>query len=261
MGWERSYVQAAIERLRPAGDVLEVGFSEASLEIAKFHPRSHTLLESDPLLFQEAKKRLSKNSQVVLLQENWRQALDRLGVFDAIYWGKKSLAFAVSKLSASKVLEEGKRALQEAYTLLPDLQKMRYTEKEIALFCEGLKNSKEALSRFIFELEHAGQISSEIREKIVKKYHLKEVKFSKEPKIDSSEMVEFFTRCLALHMRKGSRFSACLELPTSKFEDPLFYEAVITNPLVDFKEFLIPMAKTKEHPFEEALIISVEKLL
>lgn len=58
MEWEKPYMEACIDALKPIGDVLEVGFGlgYSSTRIQKYHPKSHTIIECDPTVVQKAKE-------------------------------------------------------------------------------------------------------------------------------------------------------------------------------------------------------------
>ena len=52
MEWEKPYMEALIDALRPRGNVLEVGFDQgySSAYIQTFNPQSHTIIEADDKL-------------------------------------------------------------------------------------------------------------------------------------------------------------------------------------------------------------------
>ena len=58
MEWEKPYMEACIDKLKPSGNVLEVGFGMgySATQIQKYKPKSHTIIEMD----KEVLKRLKK---------------------------------------------------------------------------------------------------------------------------------------------------------------------------------------------------------
>ena len=58
MEWEKPYMEACIDRLRPKGDVLEIGFGMgySATQIQKYKPKSHTIIEMDPVVIKKLKE-------------------------------------------------------------------------------------------------------------------------------------------------------------------------------------------------------------
>src|SRR3989344_5641595 len=247
MEWEKAYIEALIEAFHPFGDVLQVGFRSglAAKQIQKYYPKSHTLIESDAMRIADAKQWAQKH-RAVLIEEPWQQALPRLGIFDAIF-------FASSDEGSPQEVDP---LMKEIEAQIPHLAKLRYVDSDLEPFCEkSAKEAPEQLYRFLHELEKNGQISKEQKERMIKKFHLKGKEARLARKKIPDRVFAFLKECLALHMRKDSRFSCFLEDPTSKYEDPRFFDEIITNPLVDYREQTLSIPKKGE-----ALIVVVEKL-
>lgn len=192
------YVQKLIEAFHPFGEVLEVGFGPCTKEIQKYRPKSHTILSTDP----EAASWAKKYPGTAVIPETWASALERLGVFDAIFFG-----------------------IDPAEN--PFFTRMRYTETDLDFLCRTVAE-KGSLSRFLEELEQNGQISAELKEKMVHKYKLP---LKKAPPFKrSQEMLEFLKLCLSSHMRVGSRFSCYLK---SELDDPEFFNQIVVDPFLD----------------------------
>ena len=232
---EKVYLEVLIDALHPSGDILEVGFRSgyAAELIQKYHPESHTIIESDAVAAKEAKKWIGGRASVTLIEQPWQTALPRLAVFDVIFF-----------------------ALREEEQIIPQLTKMRYGDADLEAFCEKSgKEAPEQVYRFLHELEHTGQISKEQKEKMIRKFHLKGKDAPPFKAKRSDNTLPFLEQCLASHMRKGSRFSCFLEDAASKSEDPRFFDRIIANPLLDYKEKLVSLPEG-----HEALIILIEKL-
>lgn len=206
------YLSALIEALHPFGDVLEVGFGPSSFLIQKYHLESHTIISSDPAAADWAKNRPG----VKVIDDIWQGALPSLGVFDTIYFGLDPIENQL-------------------------LIRFQYTDTELNDFCKGVEDKK-LLSRFLAELEQNGQITSEQREKLIRKYKLEHAKPPQAKR--SNQMFLFLKQCLSMHMRKGSRFSCFLK---SEFDDPQFFNEIIVDPKLDYRE--------------EGRIIVIEKLV
>ena len=58
MEWEKPYMEACIDKLQPKGDVLEIGFGMgySATAIQKNKPKSHTIIEMDPIVIKKLKK-------------------------------------------------------------------------------------------------------------------------------------------------------------------------------------------------------------
>ena len=57
MEWERPYMEASIDALKPTGDVLEIGFGcgYSATHIMSYKPKSYTVVECDPVVIAKAK--------------------------------------------------------------------------------------------------------------------------------------------------------------------------------------------------------------
>src|SRR3989442_58985 len=74
MEWEKSYMQACIDALQPAGDVLEVGFGcgYSATHIQTYHPKSHTIIEYHPTVAQKAREWSKAYSHVTIIEDTWQ---------------------------------------------------------------------------------------------------------------------------------------------------------------------------------------------
>jgi hypothetical protein len=160
-------------------------------------------------------------------------------------------------------LQDGKTAIDEMMQNIPNLTEMHYKENDLDLFCQTAIASKSDLSQFLLELEENKQIDSGLREKMVCKYKLKKIK-RKIPSVFRTylDLTFFFLKdCLKSHMRKGSLFSCFSQDPVSKLEDHLFFEHIITNSTVDFREKLVSIKSPAMKKGKKGLILVIEKLV
>jgi len=205
----KKWIEAWLDEIRPFGDVLEIGAGTLPLE--PFRPKTHIHIEKD----------------------GWQKELPRLGTFDFILYTAKVIEKAHAE-EGSLLLKEGKKTLQEVQKIVPELSKIRYTDRDLDPFCEQMKTAqKPYLSRFLSELLENGQITESQYERQIEKAHLK-----KEPLKKGAAPEDTLFECIQeslRHLRKGGRFS-CLIGEASKFEDPKFFEHIITNPSLDYQE-------------------------
>ena len=88
MEWEKPYMEACIDKLQPKGDVLEIGFGMgySATQIQKYKPKSHTIIEMDPLVIKRL-KRWSKNyDNINIIEGTWQKEIHNLGKFDEIFF-------------------------------------------------------------------------------------------------------------------------------------------------------------------------------
>ena len=75
-------------------------------------------------------------------------------------------------------------------------------------------------------------------------------------------LFSFFEQCLSGHMRRGSRLSCCLYDPTSKYQDRIWLEKVLSSPFLDCQERKIPVDRSicgSSPQAVEALVITIIK--
>ncbi len=294
MQWEKPYMEACIDALKPAGDVLEVGFGcgYSSTRIQHYHPKSHTIIEYHPEVAKRARKWAEKYSNVTIVEDTWQNALDTLGVFDTIFFDDYPLESAAEQAEleksgnqASMILSAGKKKMAELEAQLSFLKDVKYADADIDAFFILLENEKvidpKVFLRFFYELEEKKNITKSQLEKVFlrlveKRYttqkailqFLEELKTASNPtqrsvRYSRDRLFEFLDRCLTKHMRKGSRFSCYLNDPISKYEDEKFFNLVITNPFLEYHEQRIPIdvpANCQYYKGNEALVITITKL-
>jgi hypothetical protein len=175
----------------------------------------------------------------------WRETLPGLGVFDLILL-HHSLPHAEEKVTL--LLRSGQALLEMAKEACPQIFTFRYSDRELDAFCEEISADRRYLSRFLSELQGAGQIAREQYRRIAGKYQLEER--SSPPPSQPDDLFPLIQECLTHHMQKGSKLICVLKPPHSKYEDPQFFEQIITHPSLDYQE------KSSE---DETLII-IEKL-
>ena len=239
--------EALIDRLQPEGRVLQIEFSSgiAAERIQSRHPKHHTIIEPNRNIAEKAKTKPGWE----VISGRWEKVLPALGSFDAIFYDdfKPEREREQAKLlaDASTTVQKGKEALSKARARFPNLTQMKYSDSDLEqLFAQFGKDKQPQLAHFLKELLRNGQISQDQYE--ARGYGL-EVPRALPP---SDPILAFLRACLKNHMGKGSRFVCISSSPVSKFEDPRFFEEIITNPDYDYEE---------DVPFKGALVFVVIK--
>ena len=88
MEWEKPYMEACIDKLQPQGDVLEIGFGMgySATQIQKYKPKSHTIIEMDPLVIKRLKKWTKDYDNINIVEGTWQKKIHSLGTFDEIFF-------------------------------------------------------------------------------------------------------------------------------------------------------------------------------
>tara|TARA_S200002703_G_scaffold120411_1_gene106227 strand:- start:41 stop:673 length:633 start_codon:yes stop_codon:yes gene_type:complete len=87
MEWEKKYMEDCIDFMQPYGDVLEVGFGMgySANQIMKWNPKSYTVLEPDPMVYNRAVEWAKEYSNVTVLKQPWPD-LTGLGKYDCFFF-------------------------------------------------------------------------------------------------------------------------------------------------------------------------------
>lgn len=273
MEWEKPYLEALIDELRPSGKVLEVGFGlgYSASRIQTYKPEHLTIIEKDASIAAQAAKWAGSNPAITIVQDKWENALPKLGRFDAIFFNDFEPEIELAKLeqqeTGSLLVKQGKELISKVKQEIPKLTEMRYSDADIdAFFSEVGQFHKAEMAVFLHELHKNGQISKQQYEAMIAKYNLTktEAKTLKIIEERRDQMMAFLKACLKSHMHKGSRFSCFSSSPLSKYENPEFFEAVITNTDLDYEERLITVNVPKScayYKHEQALIMVIQKQL
>jgi hypothetical protein len=261
MEWEKPYMDACIDALKPFGDVLEIGFGlgYSAERIQAYLPKSHTIVEFHPEVAARAREWAGRHPNVIIIEDTWQNALASLGVFDSIFFDDYPLeseqqmqALQEESTRSSLLLQKGQAVLFEAQEALPFLTEIQYADEDLASLVREVAG-QDALqaARFLQELQGRGQIT-EVQLKNMLELLIAEKKLDAkdvDALLEKGEVYEpfafkgvedrlfkFLSECLRVHMRQGSRFSCFLSSPVSKYQDERFVRDIITNPFLDFHE-------------------------
>ena len=108
MEWEKPYMEACIDKLQPKGDVLEIGFGMgySATQIQKYKPKSHTIIEMDPVVIKKLKEWSKDYDNIIIVEGTWQEKIHDLGTFDEIFFDdyplKESTNAFEEKLTAER---------------------------------------------------------------------------------------------------------------------------------------------------------------
>ncbi len=266
--WKKLYTEAAIDALKPKGDVLEIGFSKGigAECIQKYKPKSHLIVEPNPKVFEEAKKWAEHKPKTTAIQGTLETILPTLGKFDTIFLNDypsiehditlMNFLFPELLLQLSTDAKKVLSSLEEQMTTLTN----KFSDKDVDNFYQktGQFNVKD-LPKFFQKLKDNGNITQSQYKKALKKYKISsEQQQQPQQPQQPDPILLILGECLKNHMVHGSRFSIFLYSQTSKYDDSQFFERIITNPEIDYKEITVPIKGSDKT--REALILLVEKL-
>lgn len=265
--WEKQYTHALIDNLKPTGDVLQIGFDlgHAANHIQSFHPKTHTIIESDPLLLIEAKKWAAKHPHVSIVEGKWEKALHHLGSFDAIFFNEvssKAHGEFLKKLSpktATQCSTTSKSLLEKVQRRFQEI-KRKFSDGEIDEFYKqiGQFNLHE-LPTFLKNLKENGNISEKQFENALKKFHVEKASLGgQKEEGDIDPLIHFLEIAMKKHLHKGGRVTAFSAHLNSNYEDPIFFDRIATNSNFSYHEKVVKI-KIPGVDGEEALVILIHK--
>ena len=95
--WEKPYMEALVDKLKPFGDVLEVGFGlgYSADAIQKYEITSHTIIECDSTVLERTREWAKKQKhKVVIIEGTWEDQVPLLDQrFDSIFFDDFPLYF------------------------------------------------------------------------------------------------------------------------------------------------------------------------
>lgn len=266
--WKKLYTESLVDALYPKGDVLEIGFGTgiAAKRIQYHHPKTHTIIESNPQIIEEAKKWASQNENIKIIEGRWETILPKQGTFDAIFFNDY---LSENDIAIMNFLfpEDALKTSAEAKKLLGLLEEqmshltMKFSDQDIEDFYQnvGQFNPKE-MPKFFQKLRGNGNISeTQYKDSIKKLNRLQETSKNNLPDLpkQTDNLLLCLEECLKNHMNKKGRFSSFLNNQISKYEDSKFFDSIITNPEIDYKESSVSINTSDKA--REGIILLVEK--
>ncbi|MES2121418.1 MAG: hypothetical protein V4492_01415 [Chlamydiota bacterium] len=252
---------ALLELLDLSADVLQIGFikKEFATEIQLKQPKSHVVVESRPERLHNAIKWSKKNRQAKILQGSWEAVLPSLSKFHAIVVeeGDATPVSGRETQHAHVLLEKGAKLTQYVEEAVPGLNERKYSDQDLEEFCQHYASAQHSqISHFLAELKAKGQITGQQYEHVVAKYQLSRVDVAiaaKKAKA-ANPVFPFVSECLN-HLDNGGKFAMLLKEGASYFEDPQFFESIVTNPHLDYQEKTLKLSAGRE-----SLAMLIEKL-
>lgn len=273
--WKKKYIEAILDVLKPSGNVLEVGFGQgdAAALIQTYRPKHHLIIEKNPELAKQAKKWAKQQDNIEVLEGDFEETSKYLTtIFDTLFYNDFPLVSSQEMIKRQPVSEAGKVA-SEASQLLLLLQKelshlpIKYSDEEIDGFYRTIgKDHIEELPVFFENLKKYGYITPIQYAEAIKKYKIpgqrkektKEAdKVSSDP--DTAKILQFIETCLNHHTHQGSRIASYLTTSASLYEDPGFFDKVITNPNLDYQEKQVSI-DIPNCPYKGATVMLVTRL-
>lgn len=289
MEWEKPYVQACIDALHPKdADVLEIGFAlgYAADQIQKHHPKSHTIIESDPAVIAKAKEWASKQkSKINIIEGKWQEILTKQGKFDAIFLNdyipferEEIRQLIQDNEKCQEAVKEAKSVREALAENLKHWEGLKFSDEEIRSFGKQILSKVGVTMRDVFDfmeyLEEMGHINAKQKNAFEKEFN-EEASKRFIPKGSSARsdhsmnkaflgdrFLAFVESCLDWHMRPDARLSAYVGDPHSKKEDKNFQNRVLSRKGVKYSEKAMAVSVPANcHYFhgKEALVILIEK--
>lgn len=285
MEWEKPYMEACIDALKPKGDVLEIGFGMgySATQIQKYHPKSHTIIEIDPTVIEQAKLWAKKYPHVKIVEGAWQEKLGKLGQFDIIFFDDYSPLSQddVKKLQqnvqqSNELADVSKNMHETLETAMQSLGDIKFSDEQLKDFAhEVLKKYQVTpayVLKFVNNLQEWGNITNAQKNKFAKEFE-KEVKKQgtakeEQPDIQLSKQllgdrfIAFAEACLDAHMKKGARLSAYMGSPESKQQHPEFQKRILSRKDIRYSEKTIHVdvpANCRYFSGDKALVIVLEK--
>lgn len=285
MEWEKSYVDACIDALKPKGNVLEVGYGlgYSATRIQKFDPQSHTIIECDPVASEKAIEFGRQYPNITIIIDTWQTTLPNLGIYDSIFFddyvpmsAEDAKQIARNAENYGEVAESTLSLREKIAENLKSYKGIKFSDEALRDFAKQVQNQpnvamKDVLN-FIDNLEQWGNITSKQRAAFQKELsnvardNPKMTSMAATPWIPkklfaSDHFISFVQECLNNHMRKGSRLSAYMGMPDSKKNHPEFNK-LISRPDVKYSESIIKVTVPSNCPYykgNEALVMVIEK--
>lgn len=286
MEWEKPYMEACVDALKPHGDVLEVGFGlgYSATHIQTYKPKSHTIIECDPLVIEKAKQWAKKYPNAKIVTGTWQDVLESLHSYDTIFFDDYSPFSEEEVQELQKESKQYKKIVKETEHLKESLQKtlkqfkdVKFSDDELLDFVKNILNkpniSAEKVAEFVTNLVILKHITEKQKEWALKELAKQAKKQSpshdnptlswiNRKELMGDRFLSFAEECLEKHMKKGGKLSAYMGSPESKLKQKEFKDKILSRKDVHYTEKTMPIdvpANCKYYHGDEALIIVIEK--
>ena len=282
MEWEKPYIEACIEALNPTGNVLEIGFGlgYASKKIQQYHPKSHTIIESDPAVIEKAKKWAKDFDKVKIVEGKWQDILPTLGQFDAIFFDdytpynqKEIDSIMQNNPKLQNIADEAETVRDEIAEVLKSYKGLKFTDEQLEQFKQHLlarpNISRKQVTNFLQTLTKQGNITEKQRETFSHKLLSDNLLLNDEDKSAinrinlkqlGSNFIDFTEQSLKSHMKPGATLSGYIGTPI--ITPNAFQEKILSRKDVSYTEKAIKVQVPKNCTYfqgNSALIIVLKK--
>ena len=129
MEWEKPYMEACIDKLKPKGDVLEIGFGigYSATQIQKYKPKSYTIIECDPVVIKKCKKWAEDYDNVTIIESTWQEAFKNksYGIYDEVFFDDHPIEYNNNQKQGSLRIKLFVQMLME-YNLIKEGARMSF---------------------------------------------------------------------------------------------------------------------------------------
>lgn len=245
------------------GATLQIGFGNAfSLDdILSLTFSSYTILEKDAEKISKAKDKMVP--EVIFSAQSWQEALEHGALYDTIIFNgldTEELLFTdQAKQAGHLFLSRAEQIISNIHRDMPHLTTIQYGFDELSSFFDKQQTEdKTVISRFAMELKQNKQISDDVYTALKERYGLIEDKVTAKENIKIDPITSCLLQVLEKHLHPRGKFIALSPCAISKFEDPFFFEKIITDVRYNFHETCFPWQKDASSS-KEALVFIVEK--
>lgn len=287
MEWEKPYLEACIDALKPSGDVLEVGFGlgYAANRIQHYHPKSHTIIESDPVILEMAKNWAKEHKNVKIIKGSWQEIMPQLGNFDALFFDDY-VPLSESEIEQLKqdtakyrqIAAEANNLKEMMAQTLKQFKGITFSDQELQQFARDVLRKPnvtfDQVVDFVSSLVQRGHITVKQKEAFIKNLQLakKSQPAQRSPvnlltdSINSKQFgyrfYSFAELSLNQHMHAGSRLSGYIGQPDANTQFKEFENKILSRKDVQHKSQTLPVTVPPNCDFfhgNKALILVIEK--
>jgi hypothetical protein len=272
--WEKPYMEAWVNILKPHGDVLEIGFGSgwASHYIEEHKPKSQTLIEADSATAGKVK---TNHPKIKIIEGEWQDQLPKLGTFDTIFSDSYT---RYTKKDVSSMKSNIKKIKQR----IAELEKMRQGLADQLKKFAGISMSDQQLDELKQHIDQRGDVTpadihsfletlvlqrnvtSSQAKAFLKKYQIPEASPA-EPAPASflaDPFLLFVHTCLNHHMKKGSRLSCYINHAAFKEWEVNFKNYLLARGDIRYEERTVAVQVPSDCNYcagNQALFFVIEK--
>lgn len=270
MEWEKPYMHACIDALKPFGDVLEIGFGlgYSADHIQTYSIQSHTIIECDPIVAEKAREWAKSKPNVQIIEDTWQKTLPSLGAYDTVFFDDYPLETQGEVDDARAQIADTTQELKAIEDEVAEFRPKAYTDADIQELLDSIQPAEHLTSEFFqsfFEnLLNEKQITPTQHAHILETLKNRGILLKKplEHRGPGDRLLLFLKPVLKNHLKSGGRFSCYLERTESLYQDKGFRDLVINDPFLDFHETTIAVEVSPHCNYfdaDKAFVITIQK--